>query len=108
MASNPTEFFAAKAEQIASGAASLDGFNALYQFNLSGDDGGNWIIELTDETREVRTGEHPNAQCVINMSCGDFMAMIDGSLNPQMAFMTGRLRVKGDMGLALKLQSILN
>ncbi len=108
MANNPAEFFAAKADQIASGAANLDGFNALYQFNLSGDDGGNWVIELTDETREVRTGEDDNAQCVINMSSGDFMSMIDGSLNPQMAFMTGRLRVKGDMGLALKLQSILS
>ena len=74
----------------------------------SGDDGGNWVIELTDDTRDVRQGEDENAQCVINMSCSDFMAMIDGSLNPQMAFMTGRLRVKGDMGLALKLQTILN
>jgi len=108
MATSPSEFFAAKAEQIKSGAASLDGFNALYQFNLSGEEGGNWVIELTDESRDVREGEDENAQCVINMSCTDFMAMIGGSLNPQMAFMTGKLRVKGDMGLALKLQSILN
>ncbi len=41
------------------------------------------------------------------MTAPDFMSMIQGSLNPQMAFMTGKLRVKGDMGLALKLQSIL-
>jgi putative sterol carrier protein len=108
MATNPSEFFSAKADQIKSGAAALDGLNALYQFNLTGDDGGNWVIELTDDTRDVRQGEDENAQCVINMSCTDFMAMIDGSLNPQMAFMTGRLRVKGDMGLALKLQTILN
>lgn len=108
MASTPSEFFTAKAEQIKSDAAALAGFNALYQFNLTGDDGGNWVIELTDDARDVREGEDENAQCVINMSSADFMAMIGGSLNPQMAFMTGRLRVKGDMGLALKLQTILN
>ena len=108
MATNPTEFFTAKADQIKGGMASLEGFNALYQLNLTGDDGGTWVIELSDDTREVREGEDENAQCVINMSSTDFMAMIGGSLNPQMAFMTGRLRVKGDMGLALKLQSILN
>jgi putative sterol carrier protein len=34
--------------------------------------------------------------------------MIGGSLNPQMAFMTGKLKVKGDMSLALKLQAVLN
>jgi putative sterol carrier protein len=107
MATSPSEFFTAKAEQIKSGASALDGFNALYQFNLSGDDGGTWIIELTADRRDVRQGEDENAQCVINMTSTDFMAMVGGSLNPQMAFMTGKLKVKGDMGLALKLQTIL-
>ena len=106
MASTPAEFFDATAAQLASGSAH-EGINALYQFNLSGDTGGNWIIQLTDEKSEVRQGEDDNAHCVISMSSEDFMGMIGGSLNPQMAFMTGKLRVKGDMGLALKLQSLL-
>jgi len=107
MATNPSEFFAAKAEQLQGAAGALDGINATYQFKLSGDDGGNWVIELSDDNKEVREGEEDDAQCVISMTATDFMAMIGGSLNPQMAFMTGKLRVKGDMGLALKLQSVL-
>ena len=107
MATNPTEFFTAKAQQFEGGVADLDGLNGLYQFNLTGDDGGNWVIELSDDTREVRIGEDDNAQCVINMTTTDFMDMIGGSLSPQSAFFTGRLRVKGDMGLALRLQKIL-
>jgi putative sterol carrier protein len=107
MASTPAEFFAEKAAQIAGGAGKLDGINATYQFNLSGDGGGAWVIQLSPEKKEVRDGEDASAQCVISMSAADFMAMIKGALNPQMAFMTGKLRVKGDMGLALKLQSIL-
>ncbi len=107
MASTPSEFFQAKADQLRAADDSLDGINAVYQFNLSGDGGGNWVIDLASDTKEVREGEEDTAQCVISMSAPDFMSMIGGSLNPQMAFMTGKLRVKGDMGLALKLQSIL-
>ena len=107
MASNPSDFFLAKAEQLREANDALDGINAVYQFILSGDDGGSWVIDLASESKEVRSGEEESAQCVISMTAPDFMSMIQGSLNPQMAFMTGKLRVKGDMGLALKLQSIL-
>jgi len=107
MASNPSEFFTAKSEQLKASGGSLGSINAVYQFNLSGDDGGTWVIDLASDTKEVREGEEESAQCIISMAAPDFMSMIQGSLNPQMAFMTGKLRVKGDMGLALKLQSIL-
>jgi len=107
MASNPSEFFKSKAEQLQESGGSLEGINAIYQFNLSGDEGGSWVIDLASDDKGVREGEEDTAQCIISMTAPDFMSMIQGSLNPQMAFMTGKLRVKGDMGLALKLQSIL-
>ena len=108
MSTNPTEFFDAKAAQLKEAGDKLSGINAVYQFNLSGDDGGCWVIELSETAKEVRVGEDGNAQCVISMTSADFMAMIAGSLNPQMAFMTGKLKVAGEIGLALKLQSVLN
>ncbi|MCO4769859.1 MAG: SCP2 sterol-binding domain-containing protein [Deltaproteobacteria bacterium] len=103
----PAEFFANKHDQIQANPDAL-GVNATYQFNLSGDDGGDWVIKLGGDDSGVATGTDESAQCVISMKSKDFLGMIDGSLNPQMAFMTGKLRVKGDMGLALKLQSILS
>jgi len=106
--STPTEFFTKKGEQLAANPDALKGINATYQFNLSGDDGGAWTIALTDDVSEVRTGETEDAQCTIAMTSEDFMAMIGGSLNPNLAFMTGKLKVTGEIGLALKLQSILN
>jgi putative sterol carrier protein len=41
------------------------------------------------------------------MTASDFVDMINGKLNGQMAFMTGKLKVAGDMGLAMKLQTLL-
>lgn len=108
MASTPAEYFDSKNEQLSGNAGDLASIGATYQFDLSGDDGGKWVIELTEACQEVRTGGDDSADCLISMSAADFMSMIGGSLNPQMAFMTGKLRVKGDMGLALKLQAVLN
>ena len=107
MASSPSEFFATKAEQLKSASGALDGINATYQFNLSGDDGGTWVIDLASDIKEVREGEEESAQCIISMAAPDFMSMIQGSLNPQMAFMTGKLRVEGDVSLAMQLGAIL-
>lgn len=103
----PAEFFANKDAQIKENPDAL-GVSATYQFNLSGDDGGDWVIKLGVDDSGVTEGNDESAQCVISMKSKDFLGMIDGSLNPQMAFMTGKLRVKGDMGLALKLQNILS
>jgi putative sterol carrier protein len=43
----------------------------------------------------------------VNCTDGDFLNIVNGKLNPQMAFMSGKLRIQGDMGLAMKLQQIL-
>jgi putative sterol carrier protein len=81
--------------------------NSIYQFKLSGPNGGDWYVDLTKPGGEVKAGENPGAKCTISMSDNDFVAMVTGKLNSQMAFMTGKLKIKGDMGLALKLQNIM-
>jgi putative sterol carrier protein len=107
MASTPSEYFTQKAEALKATAGSLSNIDAIYQFDLGGDNGGKWVIELRPDKKEVREGTDDAAKCTISMTAADFMLMIGGTLNPQMAFVTGKLRVKGDMGLALKLQTIL-
>ncbi len=103
----PAEFFTKKNEQLKENGDKLASINSTYQFSLSGEGGGDWVIELTDACQEVREGSEESAACTIAMSADDFMGLIKGELNPQMAFMTGKLQVKGDMGLALKLQNVL-
>jgi putative sterol carrier protein len=81
--------------------------NAVYQFFITGDQGGSWWVDTTKSGGEVGAGERPDARCTITMGDKDFIDMVGGKLNAQMAFMTGKLKIKGDMGLALKLGSVL-
>ena len=55
----------------------------------------------------MAAGEAPSPNCTVTMAENDFLDLISGKLNGQMAFMTGKLKVAGDMGLALKLNSFL-
>jgi hypothetical protein len=81
--------------------------NAVYQFNISGESGGSWWVDCTAPGGAIAAGVSVVARCTVAMTEGDFLNLINGKLNPQMAFMSGKLKIQGDMGLALKLQQIL-
>jgi putative sterol carrier protein len=51
--------------------------------------------------------EDKDADCTIIVTPENFLALVDGSLNPMTAFMSGKIKVKGDMSIAMKLQSLL-
>jgi len=82
------------------------GLSAVYQFDLSGDGGGKWQVTIGNDQCEVKEGAHPSPNITISMTASDYLDMLAGKLNGQMAFMTGKLRIAGDMGLALRLQSL--
>ncbi len=52
--------------------------------------------------------DNKEADCVVSVAYDDFMALIKGDLNPMMAVMTGKVKIKGDMGVAMKLQSLFS
>lgn len=79
---------------------------AKYKFEVTGDDAGVWVVDLTEGSGSVTAGEG-EGDCHITVDSGDFLAIINGELNGQMAFMSGKLKVQGDMMLAMKLGSIL-
>ncbi|HZZ83687.1 MAG TPA: SCP2 sterol-binding domain-containing protein [Anaeromyxobacteraceae bacterium] len=81
--------------------------NAVYQFNISGPGGGAWSVDCTAPGGAINAGQSPAAKCTVNCSDQDFLNIVNGRLNPQMAFMSGKLKIQGDMGLAMKLQQIL-
>lgn len=81
--------------------------NAVYQFNISGPGGGAWSVDCTMPGGKIAPGTAPTPKCTVAAVDSDFLAIVNGKLNAQMAFMSGKLKIQGDMGLALKLQQIL-
>src|SRR5438093_912544 len=109
MADSPPEAYFEEriAEKHKHKPATSNAVNGVYEFNITGDNGGVWTVDLTKEPRVVTPGTTGAAKCTVTASSGDFMNIVSGKMNPQMAFMSGKLKIKGDMGLAMKLQKVI-
>uniref|UniRef100_A0A8C2I464 Hydroxysteroid dehydrogenase-like protein 2 n=1 Tax=Cyprinus carpio TaxID=7962 RepID=A0A8C2I464_CYPCA len=80
----------------------------VYRFDLSGDHAGVWYIDLKNDTGSAGSGEPPvKADVIMTLDSSDFIKMFEGKLKPTMAFMSGKLKIKGDMGLAIKLEKMM-
>ncbi len=77
---------------------------ASYKFVVTGAEAGTWVLDLTQPGGKITEGDG-SAQCTITIATPDLLDLMNGKLNGQMAFMTGKLRLAGDLGLALKLQA---
>jgi putative sterol carrier protein len=79
------------------------GVNAVIQYKLSGEEGGNWITTIKDGKCTVAEGiaEKPNLS--ISANAKDFRDVLTGKLDGMMAFMQGKLRVTGDLNLGQRL-----
>ncbi len=78
--------------------------DAIYRFELDGEQGGSWVVSLRDPVA-VTESDGP-AECVIGLSAKDFVELFEGKVNGQQLFFAGKLRIDGDMQLALKLQHL--
>src|SRR5437016_6135124 len=80
------------------------GLNATYQFDLTGE---SWTLKIADGAATVSPGAAQSPNTTLIASTDDWMNIATGKLNPVQAFMQQKLKVKGDMGLAMKLQGLL-
>jgi len=103
----PADVFTEINNRLQANPAKAANMNATYQFDLSGDDGGTYHIVLKDGQGEAGAGAPENPNITITMAAGDFVDLSTGKLDGTMAFMSGKIKIKGDMGLAMKLQSVL-
>lgn len=80
----------------------------VYKFDLSGEHSGTWYIDLKNDSGSAGSGEPPvKADVVMTLDSADFVKMFTGKLKPTMAFMSGKLKIKGDMSLAMKMEKMM-
>ena len=78
------------------------GVDARIQVELSGDNGGSWWLKINQAQASTGDGQIDSPQMTVKAKADDFASMIDGSLNPMQAFMSGKVKVQGDMGMAMR------
>lgn len=84
------------------------GVEAIYQFNLSGEEAGTYQVILRPDEGSAVEGEPETPDCTLSIDSDNFKKMVAGELNGTQAFMGGQLKIDGDMGLALRLQDVLS
>jgi len=85
----------------------VDKVKAVFQFDITGDGGGRWWVDLLNKPGAVGKGEKKEATCVITMDAEDFVGMASKTVNPVKLFMKGKLKIGGDAAAAMKIQNIL-
>jgi putative sterol carrier protein len=83
--------------------AKAKGVHARYQWNLSGPHGGQWWIEVNDGTYKMGKGKIANPNVTFIAKDRDWVAVSNGRLGGTWAYVTGRLKIRGDQGVARKL-----
>ena len=80
--------------------------NAIYQFDLGGEGGGKWFVQLSDGALEVGEGEKEKPDVVVTALATDYVEIAEGRMNPMLAMVTGKFKISGNLGLAMKLQQL--
>ncbi len=101
MAETTREFF--EGLPARADASTLAGMNNSYVFDIDG--AGMWFVTVEDGTVSVREGDG-EADCAISTTEENFKKILSGEQNATSAYMTGKLKIKGDMGAAMKLQKL--
>ncbi len=96
-----------KVRGIASKADVSDKDFLAVQVNITGKNPGVFYVEVKDHKVNVEPYEYNDRNCAVTMSMSDFNKLIDGKLDPVVAFTLGKLKVDGDVGKALEFSKLL-
>jgi putative sterol carrier protein len=81
------------------------GVSAVLQFKVTGEEAGNWIVEIKDGKCTVSEGEHPSPSVTINTPSDVWLKITRRELDGTTAFMSGQFTFTGDMGVLMQMGS---
>ena len=84
------------------------GMRATIQLLLTGDGGGNWTVKIADGQVNTARGETGSPDLTLQMEAQDYVALTRGEVNPMNLFMTGKIKLEGDMTLAMKFEEMFS
>lgn len=77
------------------------GVDTVVQFKFTGSQASDWYVVIKDQKCESTEGLHPNPKMTMTVDSDDYIKISTGELDATMAFMKGKVKVSGDMGVAL-------
>ena len=101
MYENPRQFFEEAKARI--DPARTVGKRMSYRFDIEG--AGSWHVDVDDGKVSVEESD-ADAECVIRASEETFLKVVSGQQSPTSAYMTGKVKVQGDVGLAMRLREL--
>jgi putative sterol carrier protein len=88
--------------------AKAKGVNAVIQLIATGEGGGQFYTTVAEGKANLSEGVAPSPTVTINVAAEDWVDIVGGKLDPTRAFMAGKLRITGDLGLMMRFQSMFS
>lgn len=82
------------------------GLNKTIQINLNGEGGGQWAVKIADGAVSVDAGQADAPHLTLRMDATDYVDLAHGQANAMALFMAGKVKVEGDISLAMKFQEL--
>jgi putative sterol carrier protein len=86
--------------------AAAAGLNKIFQWDISGEEAGKWAVKIADQTCEIIPGGVDKPNITLIMSDKNWLAIAKGELDAMNAYMTGKVKVTGDMMLAMRIPQL--
>jgi len=87
-------------------ASAAAGLNVVYQFHITGDQGGDSNVVIKDGTCQVNKGVHEKPSVSLTMADLDWLAICNNTMNATTAFMSGKLKASGDIMAAQRIKGL--